>query len=352
MPSSVRLLNVQVLRAYGAFAVAFYHTDFVFNIGLGRPIGSFGVGIFFVISGFMMAVICDTDPRHFLARRIARIVPLYWLLTMALFLFGTVAPGLLGGTSVDAVYLVKSLFFIPYLNHGTYFPILFLGWSLNYEMYFYILIAMALAISKRNALLLASGWMIAILLILQIWRPKNALMFYGHPIILLFVIGILCYFIYRAVPGERILKNQGLLVGSGVAATLVMLVAAITLIGPPNALIVGFTSSVLVLSAVLLDKVGASIRWKFLILLGDASYVMYLIHPYCEQPLNKIAARVFPLLNTKTLVGMPVGLGITIVASIVLYRWLDNPLHIFFRKLLSRSPKLPSVSPATQPASD
>ena len=348
--SSVKLLNVQSLRAYGALAVAFYHTGFSLGIGLGRPIGSFGVSIFFVISGFIMAMICDGNPQHFLARRISRIVPLYWLLTLLVFLIANVRPSLVGGTNADGSALIKSLLFIPYRSHGTYFPILFLGWSLNYEMYFYLLIAAALVIHKRNAPLVAAGVMVVVLVGLRAAHAGETAMFYAQPIVLEFVLGILCYYGFRALPRERILAARGLLGFAIVVAAATMIAAAISTIGPRNAVIVGFTSTILVFSAVLLDKAGLSLRWPTLILLGDASYVIYLVHPYCEEALNKIVARSFPLLGTKTLIGMPLALGVTIFVSILLYRFVDNPLHVFFRNLLSRPAALPKVTRSVERA--
>jgi exopolysaccharide production protein ExoZ len=352
MPSerlTVKLLNVQALRAYGALAVAFYHTGFSLAIGLRRPIGSFGVSIFFVISGFIMAMICDSNPRQFLSRRIARIVPLYWLLTALVFLIGTVRPGLLGGTTVDGISLLKSLFFVPYLTHGTYFPILFLGWSLNYEMYFYLLIAGALVVNKRYAPLIASAAMITVLLALRALNVGGAAAFYAHPIILEFVLGILCYYGFRGLSVERIRDNRGLIICTSTIAGLAMVATAVNLIGPINAVIVGCTSTILVLGAVLLDKAGASVRWPILILLGDASYVIYLIHPYCEEGLNKIVARVLPTFSTKTWMGMPMALAVTVAASFFIYKYVDNPLHLFFRNILCKRGELPRGVDVPQP---
>jgi peptidoglycan/LPS O-acetylase OafA/YrhL len=340
----VKLLNVQVLRAYGALAVAFFHTDFTIGIGLKRPIGGFGVSIFFVISGFIMAMICDSDSRHFLARRIARIVPLYWVLTILVFAAGSIVPSLLGNTTADRAAVLKSLFFIPYLTHGAYFPILFLGWSLNYEMYFYLWIAAALLIHKRNAPLIAAAGMTAVLLGLRVLNVGGAAMFYAHPIIFEFILGILCYYGFRSLSEERIQANRTFFVFATIASALVMIAAAITTVGLLNAVIVGVTSTTLVLGAVLLDKAQVSLRWPVLILLGDASYAIYLIHLYCEEIQNKILARGLPILNTKTAVGMPFALVVSVVASLIVYRFLDNPLHVFFRNLLCKPVTLPRVS--------
>jgi peptidoglycan/LPS O-acetylase OafA/YrhL len=114
-----------------------------------------------------------------------------------------------------------------------------------------------------------------------------------------------------------------------------------------NAVIIGFGATVLVLCSVLLDKADVSLRWRALIVLGDASYVIYLIHPYCEEALNKFLARELPFLRTTSLAGMLVGLAVTIAASLVVYRFVDNPLHLYFRGLLQRSPRLRSAAVAT-----
>jgi peptidoglycan/LPS O-acetylase OafA/YrhL len=344
---SPKLLNVQCLRAYGALAVTFYHTNFTVGVGLGLPIGSFGVSIFFVISGFIMAMICDTAPQHFLARRVARIVPLYWVFTIAVFLVARAAPGLMGHTNADAVSLLKSLLFIPYVTHGTYFPILFLGWSLNYEMYFYVLVALSLAVYKKNAVLVASGMMIFILLILRLSHVEGAAKFYSHPIILEFVLGMLGYYVFRVISSESISINRTVLIGGLFGAAAVMILTAIFTVGPVNAVIVGITATVLVFCAVLLDKAGVSWKWPWLILLGDASYVIYLVHPYIEEAFNKVLAPKIPFLHTSGLSGMPIAIVITILASIVIYRFVDNPMHLYFRKLLCPSPERTRVTKPT-----
>ena len=337
----IKLRNVQALRAYGALAVAFYHTNF--TVAHGHFIGSYGVAIFFVISGFIMAMICDTSPEHFLARRVARIVSLYWLLTFFIFIIGMLAPRLMGSTVVDALSLLKSLFFIPYTTNGTYFPILFLGWSLNYEMYFYILIAAAQLIHKPSAALVASGFLAIVFVVIRLSGAGGSLMFYAQPIVFEFVLGVVCYYVFRVVPAQRAFAARWVLVLTASAAALAMIAASLTTAGLTVLSLVGLASTVLVLSAVLLDKAGISFRWPFLILLGDASYVLYLIHPYCIEALNKILAHRYPILATNTLVGMPIALLVTVIASIWMYRFIDAPLHEFFRNLLSKPSRSPRI---------
>ena len=105
--------------------------------------------LFFVISGFVIFSLTEHQvigPRRFLLDRLARIAPLYWLAT--LLAFTAVSLGLpLYGCSSDPLLLLKSLLFIPaYSPNGHLWPTLLLGWTLNYEMFFYLLFAVFLCL--------------------------------------------------------------------------------------------------------------------------------------------------------------------------------------------------------------
>src|SRR3954451_25277970 len=101
------------------------------------PVGGCGwlVNLFFVISGFIMVYTTfsrPTRPAEFLCNRIARIVPLYWLMTLGTYSIAFVAPTLLQATSTNPLELLKSLFFVPFVkSNGLVQPVLFLGWTLN-----------------------------------------------------------------------------------------------------------------------------------------------------------------------------------------------------------------------------
>jgi len=96
----------------------------------------------------------DGAPQFF-TRRLIRIVPLYWLGTLALAAIALKAPGMLNHTSLDADKLLGSLFFIPVWNESIQYhmPLLTLGWSLNYEILFYLVFFIALKISHQHRLL-------------------------------------------------------------------------------------------------------------------------------------------------------------------------------------------------------
>ena len=114
--------SVQWLRLLAATLVVFYHAevqlfhldeDHVSDFGLGAS----GVDLFFVISGFIMVLISRNRPTSFssfIRRRLMRIVPLYWSLTLAVFLLVLLTPSLLRSASLDPLHVLSSFLFLPY----------------------------------------------------------------------------------------------------------------------------------------------------------------------------------------------------------------------------------------------
>jgi peptidoglycan/LPS O-acetylase OafA/YrhL len=149
------MVNIQALRAVAAWAVVGHHlVDALRNyIAIGRfpynpAIGSYGVEVFFVISGFVMMASTSKraiTPGRFLAERWVRVAPLYWALTLGV--AGAMWAGLrlFAAHGFDPARLVTSLAFMPSWVDGRIGnPVLFPGWTLNYEMMFYALFAVAL----------------------------------------------------------------------------------------------------------------------------------------------------------------------------------------------------------------
>jgi exopolysaccharide production protein ExoZ len=141
------LPGIQILRGLAALLVLIHHvleeSQPLFGGHIPSPLvllGASGVDIFFVISGFIMYYTNrhrfgrKDAPVDFLGRRIIRIVPLYWLCTIAVVLLQI--GGLYAHKKITGTTLGLSLLFLPNANivHGV-------GWTLNYEMYFYAILA-------------------------------------------------------------------------------------------------------------------------------------------------------------------------------------------------------------------
>jgi peptidoglycan/LPS O-acetylase OafA/YrhL len=287
--------NVQALRALAAMAVVLTHAAAIWpalgleNRGL-FSYGRYGVDLFFVISGYIMALIASrrqASPAGFLVNRIVRIVPLYWLLTCAVFALSIATPSLLGSTSPSLLDLVRSLFFIPFSKDGGAFlqPVLFVGWTLNYEMFFYAIFAVCLALKDR-----AFAATLAILLVLVVVGaflpdPGPLTQFYTAPLLLEFAAGML---IFRFQPkleprfGPAILLAGIVLLALSVGAEF----------KADRAIAAGIPAALIVLGSILCERGG--IRFAALRLLGDASYSIYLIHPFVTKGVEKVYLRLTP----------------------------------------------------------
>ncbi len=196
-----RLESIQHLRGIAALLVVFIH----FPTPLARFCGSIGVDIFFFISGFIIYISIDKSgyynkPLTFLKKRLLRIMPLYFLVT-ALFILMNVTLNSFHAErevkiSVDmsSMTVLKSFLFIPISVDGYYRdPLVFLGWSLNFEILFYIVTFLILIVFRRNFFVP----LLSLLLILGsttyvIGDFKNVYFdFFTSPFLLYFAIGLL-----------------------------------------------------------------------------------------------------------------------------------------------------------------
>jgi len=143
-----KMQSIQVLRGVAALLVIWCHLKYDLGLKLwivypflATDIGAIGVDIFFVISGYVIAMTaakCGRDWKGFLANRIARIVPLYFsvsLLCLAL----DILPG---GRIASFQQIFNTFGFIPIFDRAHFTsPLCMTGWTISFEMWFYILFA-------------------------------------------------------------------------------------------------------------------------------------------------------------------------------------------------------------------
>ena len=111
------------------------------------------LNIFFVISGFVMVYTQSNNARSafsFFRNRILRIVPTYWLLSVAVVVLFVLIPSTFRGLKLTGAYSLTSLFFVSRI-FGYDYPIIYVGWTLEYEMPFYALFAAGFS-SRTNEL--------------------------------------------------------------------------------------------------------------------------------------------------------------------------------------------------------
>lgn len=156
--SDRRFTNLEIVRILAASLVIFYHLQGRFSLerhqltGLNSAVGelgSIGVDLFFVISGFVMALSVDrgdSAPR-FSAARLKRILPSYWLLTGLAAVTMIVLPGQFTQT-FSLGRFVSSLFFVDG-NVGYSEPLISMGWTLDLEIRFYLIVALCLLLLPK-----------------------------------------------------------------------------------------------------------------------------------------------------------------------------------------------------------
>ncbi len=289
--------------------------------------GHFGVDAFFVISGYVMMLSTQISGERFFVKRLIRIVPTYYALTLVVFIIALVFPSLLNNTTADSVHLVKSLLFIPFDKNGTgHAPILFLGWTLNYEMYFYLLFAIALGVSHRYrgvvvSLVIFSVWCLCSIVDVFITRV------YGDLIVFEFVLGILLYMVLV----QRSYRQ--------IAIIVIMLAFAMMAADDPVSsrfFYAGLPSLLVIYLALIIFK--NRVLPKTLVLLGSASYVLYLIHPYVIQVFDKVSVWFEGSILLQWLAASS-SLVLANVAAVLIYRYLETPVRTYLRKhLVANSP--------------
>ncbi len=320
------LYGIQYLRAFAALAVVVFHA--AEKSGEHFAIGAAGVDVFFVISGFIMWVISERrpmTPQGFLIDRLRRIAPSYWLVTFIM-IAGAVT-GLFPNLQLTTSHILASLFFIPAHSPSTgdIWPVLVQGWTLNFEIFFYVLFAGALFLPRKWRLLFLLALFGGFFLAGQILQPTTpALYTYTRPIILEFVGGVLI--------AELWLRwwIAGTSLGLACVGAALSGFAAIHLMGAEfNAGICGPLAMVLVYGMVSLEAAGSLGRMPLLTYLGDASYSIYLWHTLAIS----VVAKAGQMVGLSSTVMAPVGVLAGVIVGTAAYELVEKPL----RKLLSGS---------------
>jgi len=206
--------SIQYLRSLAVLMVVWVHAkeqfhwlDTLFTSNLGVA----GVDLFFVISGFIMVYTThnrNITPARFFWRRILRIVPLYWFYTLLLVSIALLLPNVVRSVAIDWQHITFSMLFIPQISPvfpNFYWPTLIPGWTLNYEMAFYFIFALALFLPEKYRILALGTTLLSLIVYGNAADSENSFDFYSELIILEFLLGSMLAKWYVA---GRIHKNN------------------------------------------------------------------------------------------------------------------------------------------------
>lgn len=349
------LETVQILRAVAALMVAALHIQhdaalLAMRTGEGFFVSNAlpwmaGVDIFFVISGFIMVHAARGSfaqpgaTRVFLARRVARIVPIYWLATTLLLGVSIVLPGALNSTAPGWNEIVASYLFVPFQRaDGLVQPVFSLGWTLNYEMFFYVLFGLCLALPRRLAVATAAFILIGLVTVGALVTLPTVPAFWSRPIVLEFALGM----------AIGLARAEGLRLHGTIRLALAGLGAALLAAdfgdgggqtGWTSVFAYGLPAACLVAACGLggAERDGSAsgpVPARVAVAVGDASYALYLLHPFVSRGLRIMIERA-GLTDWFSAIGfIALAMACSVMVALVAHRVFEVPVTRVTRRLL------------------
>lgn len=358
-----KLANVQALRAIAVLMVVAVHVGNRFGweprylggtsfLGWVTIPGQVGVDLFFVISGLIMTI---TTFHHdhgavasgrFILRRVMRIYPIYWVVSsLALVVFLT-HPDLVNSHSDQPPQVFESFTLLPQAG----LPLLAVGWTLTFEMYFYLVFAGALLLNRKRLPWILGGWGVMTIVLAIFFSDSNApaLQLLTSPLLLEFVFGVgIGYLVMTRPP----VAPLALLVGGAALIVIAVIVAEgiddtalhpwyrVLTIGPPSAMVV--------LGAIGLERQRRHIAHPNLQYVGDASYSIYLWHTLVLVAAGRVLEMVLPnpgALHVLLLAAIPIA---AVAACIALYKLVERPLLTALGQRMTSRPRTLPGRPGT-----
>jgi peptidoglycan/LPS O-acetylase OafA/YrhL len=343
--------SVQIMRGLAAIAVVFFHTHVILSNQEYGSIGTFGyvatkgwigVNFFFVLSGFIILFAHFKDigipaalPKYFL-RRFTRLYPIYWILLTAYIsaaAFGIGHPDF----KWEVAHLMSSYTLLNIVDLVT-LP-LKVAWTLLFEVKFYIIFAVLIA-SRRIGICVMVIWTVAILVrnafspppdwgylapdwgMLNIWNIN-------------FIFGMVtCWLIKR-----HLVRYGALLLAAGV---LLLAFSSYNIVDtdpskikPAFMMLVALSFSMIVAGSVTCE---INYEWRFPslpILLGNASYSIYLIHSAVISLMAGINFKIFHGRFPDIMVFVLI-FFFAVAAGIIIHLIIEKPLLKWLRQVAGR----------------
>lgn len=340
-----KLQSIQALRGIAVILVTCFHImssqrKYDFESALlphFLSIGFIGVDIFFIISGFILTVITKdyfgnrSKFFKFAYFRFTRIYPLYWLYTLLLLPVLFFKPDLIT-LEVD---LISSFLLLP----SDKMPLVLVGWTLVYEVYFYVIFSFFILFGTHDKLhRYAFLWFLFISI--------GSVVFDQNSILLHFITnpwGI--EFIFGMIIGKYYLTSDTK-TPFGIFGIILALIGFIFIVYYDEGVFLniegwlriptyGLAALLLVVSTIQLEKQGFIFN-KFLLYIGDASYSIYLSHLFIINVIGKV----FSIFSQHTFFSEFITVVTMFAASFIIgflsYRFLETPMINFTKNFYDK----------------
>jgi exopolysaccharide production protein ExoZ len=323
-----KLYSVHFLRFFAATGVVVFHII----CALGNPVtvGAAGVDIFFVVSGLVigLSIASGETARDFIVKRIIRVMPLYWLAT-ALFMIVSHSTW---GYSPDREHILRSLALWPVF--GTeWHPIYYAAWTLEYEMFFYAVATVSIAVFRRHALAVCLLFMLMLSVIPVPVPFSHDGAHFGTGMYLEFCAGLT---ISCAVTRFKTIDRKTALLM--ITTALVIFAINFAANSVPRQLQWGVPSALLIVGLLAFDRTPVfSSRWANLG--GEISYALYLTHISTIQTVSYLGERMGLSFMKHQVTAVLIAVPACIIVATLVHLSIEKPLLNFMRSiLLSRKP--------------
>lgn len=357
MPNTNKNLQlIQVLRGIASLLVVLLHCtvnssetlhqNFLVNF---FSFGGSGVDIFFVLSGF---IITYTNFRFigkadhfsfFIKRRIIRIYPTYWIIISIFLLLQVFLPSFY---KTHFSFAIKNIF-STYLLLPGHVMVNGVSWTLSYELFFYFLFSLSFFIPQKKWSLCLAMLYAAVIIALPItdYNFENGnswLTLVTYPMNVEFFMGVLAAVIIPKISSKiampLIITGSGIFLMNAIFSNLDYVLVNNSF----NRVIFFGIPSFLIITGLVKYELGNKIKvHTVFLLLGEASYSIYLIH----LPIVAASFKILSKCNVSNniLIHFLILLIVFIIcyASILFYKFIEKPI-------IARLHSLRRIKPANE----
>lgn len=319
--ASKKLNSFRLLRAYCAIIVLLSHIPCNNIIS-----GAFGVSLFMMMSGFFAMYSTAQENNTYLLKKLAKIIPLYWTVTIIISLTSMILPTVYNYTIPTFTNIIKSLVFIPYYirDLNIYRPIFGSGWYLCIEFVFILIFSLFNKLKHSHRGLLASLTIITIY-ILGLVINNNLFKFYSSSYILFYALGITFYYIYLYINKNNLhLKISITTITKVIIFIFLLLISTIFSYKLPFF----FINSLILFLFILISPYQND---NTIEKIGDISFSLYMIHEFLIKGFSRVIYSLDKL-TIITILMILILICISILISKIIYEIYEKRIYNFIIK--------------------